>query len=124
MRTTPASVSSVTTRSPTVVTASTWPASPGRSCVAGSPKPPASGAIVVTVPSPRETASRLEESGRLAAQIERLPERQRLAILLVYGEDMSQKEAARAMEISPKAFESLLIRARAGLKQLLEEERS
>jgi RNA polymerase sigma-70 factor (ECF subfamily) len=73
-------------------------------------------------PSPREVASRRETSERLASRIDNLPERQRLAIMLVYGEDMSQKEAARAMEISPKAFESLLIRARAGLKQMLEED--
>lgn len=73
-------------------------------------------------PSPREEASRRETSERLTCRIDNLPERQRLAIMLVYSEDMSQKEAARAMEISPKAFESLLIRARAGLKQMLEDD--
>jgi RNA polymerase sigma-70 factor (ECF subfamily) len=46
----------------------------------------------------------------------RLPERQRLALSLVYFENMSNIEAAKAMEISVDAIESLLARGRRALK--------
>ena len=45
-----------------------------------------------------------------------LPERQRLALSLVYYENMSNIEAAAAMEISVDAIESLLARGRRALK--------
>lgn len=48
-----------------------------------------------------------------------LPERQRLALTLVYYEEMSNVEAAAAMEISVDALESLLARARRTLKDRL-----
>jgi len=46
-----------------------------------------------------------------------LPERQRAAIVLTYYEDLSNAEAAEAMKMNIKAFESLLHRARAALRQ-------
>ena len=46
-----------------------------------------------------------------------LPERQRAAIALFHFEGLSGREAASAMNISEKAFESLLTRARSALKQ-------
>jgi len=46
----------------------------------------------------------------------RLPERQRLALSLVYFENMSNIDAAASMEISVEAIESLLARARRALK--------
>lgn len=46
----------------------------------------------------------------------RLPERQRLALSLVYFENMSNIDAAAAMEISVEAIESLLARGRRALK--------
>jgi RNA polymerase sigma-70 factor (ECF subfamily) len=58
-----------------------------------------------------------------ARQIERrisaLPERQRLALSLVYYEGLTNIEAAAAMEISIEAVESLLARARRGLRESL-----
>lgn len=51
----------------------------------------------------------------------RLPERQRLALSLVYFENMSNIEAAEAMEISVEAIESLLARGRRGLKVELKD---
>lgn len=48
-----------------------------------------------------------------------LPDRQRLALSLVYYEEMSNAEAAAAMEISVDALESLLARARRTLKDRL-----
>ncbi|MBI1404328.1 MAG: sigma-70 family RNA polymerase sigma factor [Porphyrobacter sp.] len=46
-----------------------------------------------------------------------LPERQRAAIVLTYYEELSNADAAAAMDMNIKAFESLLHRARAGLRQ-------
>ena len=48
-----------------------------------------------------------------------LPERQRAAIALTYWEGLTGPMAADVMDLTPKAFESLLIRARAALKALL-----
>lgn len=48
-----------------------------------------------------------------------LPERQRAAIVLTYYEELPNAEAAEAMDMNIKAFESLLHRARAGLRQAL-----
>ncbi len=50
------------------------------------------------------------------AAIARLPDRQRLALTLVHFEQMSNIAAAATMEISVDALESLLARARRGLK--------
>ena len=51
--------------------------------------------------------------------IERLPARQRTAILLFHYQDMPQREAADVMGISEAAFESMLARARRQLKRWL-----
>jgi RNA polymerase sigma-70 factor (ECF subfamily) len=51
----------------------------------------------------------------------RLPERQRLALSLVYFENMSNIDAAAAMEISVEAIESLLARGRRTLKADLKD---
>lgn len=48
-----------------------------------------------------------------------LPERQRAAIVLTYFEELPNVEAAEAMDMNIKAFESLLHRARAALRQAL-----
>ena len=51
--------------------------------------------------------------------IAQLPERQKLALTLVHFEQMSNIAAASAMAISVDALESLLARARRGLKEKL-----
>lgn len=48
-----------------------------------------------------------------------LPERHRAAIVLTYYEELPNAEAAEAMNMNIKAFESLLYRARAALRQAL-----
>lgn len=48
-----------------------------------------------------------------------LPDRQRAAIVLTYYEVMPNAEAASVLAMNIKAFESLLLRARAGLKSTL-----
>lgn len=51
--------------------------------------------------------------------IETLPERQKEALTLCFFEGMSNKEAADVMGIGVKALESLIMRAKAGLKEYL-----
>lgn len=61
----------------------------------------------------RDTAARVE------AALQRLPERQRLALTLFHYEGLSQIEVASIMGISDEAVESLLARARRSLKGTL-----
>ena len=68
-------------------------------------------------PLARQQAARLID-GRIAG----LPERQRQALALVYYEGLSNIDAAQAMEVSVEAVESLLSRARRGLKDSLSAE--
>jgi RNA polymerase sigma factor (sigma-70 family) len=49
-----------------------------------------------------------------------LPERQRAAIILTYYEELSNAEAAEALDMNIKAFESLLLRARTALRKALD----
>ncbi|MBP6672406.1 MAG: RNA polymerase sigma factor [Bacteroidetes bacterium] len=61
-----------------------------------------------------------EELERLFSFIDRLPEKQRTAIILMKIEDRSQKEAAEIMNITPKALESLVQRAKQSLSSMME----
>jgi len=56
---------------------------------------------------------------QLRSAMQALPESQRSAMALVYGEGLRQKEAAAAMDLSLKAFEALLVRARRRLRNTL-----
>lgn len=56
---------------------------------------------------------------RIQGCVAALPYRQRAAIVLTYWEGLTGPMAAQALEVSPKAFESLLIRARMALKAVL-----
>lgn len=74
-------------------------------------------------PTP-DAESQMMQSQRdrnVAAAIGALPERQREAILLVHYQDMSNIEAARALDVSVDALESLLARGRRALRKLLLE---
>lgn len=53
--------------------------------------------------------------------IGQLADRQRAAIVLTYYEERPNAEAAAALDMNIKAFESLLLRARQTLKRLFEE---
>ncbi len=74
-------------------------------------------AAVASAPLDRKQAARLVD-GRIAA----LPERQRLALSLVYFEGLSNIEAAAVMETTIEAVESLLGRARRSLRESLASE--
>ena len=51
--------------------------------------------------------------------IQSLPKRQQTALNLCFYEEISNKEAAVIMGVSLKALESLLMRAKGGLKQII-----
>jgi RNA polymerase sigma-70 factor, ECF subfamily len=67
------------------------------------------GALVVLIAA--------EERDVVRKALAELPDRQRAAVALFHLEALSVREAATAMSISEKAFESLLTRARVTLKQ-------
>jgi RNA polymerase sigma-70 factor, ECF subfamily len=68
---------------------------------------------------PDQSIDRTYVTARLDKVIQSLPERQRLALSMVHFEHMTNIAAARAMEISVDALESLLARARRTLKENL-----
>jgi RNA polymerase sigma-70 factor (ECF subfamily) len=72
---------------------------------------------------PTGEAARASVAQTVDAAIAALPERQRMALVFVYYENMSNIEAAAAMEISVEAVESLLARARRSLRASLAEMR-
>lgn len=61
-----------------------------------------------------------EKAAVLFKSLSRLPEKQRIAFTLHKIEGLPQQEIAAIMETSVTAVESLMTRARAGLKNLLE----
>jgi RNA polymerase sigma-70 factor (ECF subfamily) len=56
------------------------------------------------------------------AALDRLPVRQRVALVLCYYEERSQAEAAALLGVSEGALESLLSRGRATLKKWLRDD--
>lgn len=72
--------------------------------------------LVADDPSPLSTLIGREERRAVDAAIAALPPRQRAAVTLFHMEGLSGREAAAAMDITEKAFESLLIRGRAAVK--------
>lgn len=61
----------------------------------------------------------LQEQNKIRLALNELNPKQRMAVNLFYFEELSQKHSADIMEISVKAFESLLSRAKAKLKKVL-----
>ncbi|WP_324076330.1 MAG: sigma-70 family RNA polymerase sigma factor [Erythrobacter sp.] len=58
-----------------------------------------------------------QEAEATRALVMALPDRQRAAIVLTYYEELPNAEAAAALDMNIKAFESLLLRARAALRK-------
>jgi RNA polymerase sigma-70 factor (ECF subfamily) len=70
--------------------------------------------------APVDEAVNASRLARVAAgAVAQLPERQRAAIVLTYFEELPNAAAADAMQMNVKAFESLLVRARAALAKLV-----
>lgn len=68
-----------------------------------------------------QTLVEAEQSARVQAALQELPERQRAAITLCHYQYCSQSEAADILGVSVRAYESLLARARRSLKAMLSE---
>lgn len=60
----------------------------------------------------------------LLSALNRLPERQKSALSLSYLDGYSNMEAAEIMELNLKAYESLLVRARAKMREELKAEKT
>jgi RNA polymerase sigma-70 factor (ECF subfamily) len=75
----------------------------------------------VVDPAPRADSAMIatEQQRRVASAIAALPERQRLALQLCHFEELTNIEAAAALELSVGAIESLLVRARRSLRDSL-----
>ncbi len=66
-----------------------------------------------------EVMQRATEERALELAIQALPERQKLALNLCFYEGLSNKEAAETLGVGLKALESLIMRAKAGIKETL-----
>jgi RNA polymerase sigma-70 factor (ECF subfamily) len=74
-------------------------------------------------PSPAERVEASGEARRVQEALARLPENQRMAIILKYYEDMSYADIAQSLDATEKAVERLLERGRGGLRKLLLKDR-
>lgn len=74
---------------------------------------------------PNAEASLAEEGGkaRMREALASLSDRQRIAVTLSYFDGLSNIEAADAMDMNLKAYESLLVRSRAKLREHLSADR-
>jgi RNA polymerase sigma-70 factor (ECF subfamily) len=79
----------------------------------------AAGDIVDPAPGAGEKAEDRERERMLAAAIEKLPVRQRSAIVLTYGEGMSNAQVAEILDTSVSAVETLLVRGKQNLRRAL-----
>ena len=70
-------------------------------------------------PDAYEDIEARQRQARIAAAVAELPERQRTAVALSYTAGLSNAQAAETTEISVKAFESLLVRAKRELRERL-----
>jgi RNA polymerase sigma-70 factor (ECF subfamily) len=80
---------------------------------------PALDAIAEPMAPADRALPRREVANTVDKAVAALPDRQRQALVLVYFEELSNIDAAQAMEVSVEALESLLARARRGLKTRL-----
>lgn len=75
--------------------------------------------LQANTPTPNETALADERSAAVRAAVQNLPEELREAIVLCEWEELSQIEAAKILETTPKAVESRVYRARGILRERL-----
>ncbi len=69
--------------------------------------------------SQEQSLGRVQEEEMIERAIETLPDRQKLALTLCFYEGLSNKDAAEVMNVKVKALESLLMRAKSGLRDEL-----
>lgn len=70
-------------------------------------------------PNAGEKVESDERERAVAAAIDKLPARQRSAIVLTYGEGMSNAEVAEILDTSVSAVETLLVRGKQNLRRVI-----
>lgn len=76
----------------------------------------------LTLPDATEyPTAKSETQDRVANAIAKLNEHHRTALVLTYYQGLSNREVAQIMDLSVRALESLLVRARQQIKKILEE---
>ncbi|MFQ6547573.1 sigma-70 family RNA polymerase sigma factor [Aestuariibius sp. 2305UL40-4] len=80
------------------------------------------GAVADDGPGADDTAIARSDLAQVRRAIMALPARQRMALLLVAGEELSVPEAAELMETTPRALEQLLVRGRKKLREMTERD--
>jgi len=79
----------------------------------------AAGELVDPAPGAAERSESEERDRRLAAAIAGLPARQRSAIVLTYGDGMSNAQVAEILDTTVSAVETLLVRGKQNLRRAL-----
>ena len=79
----------------------------------------AAGELVDPAAGPGERIEHSERDRLVQSAIAELPARQRTAIVLTYGEGLSNAEVADALDTSVSAVETLLVRGRQNLRRAL-----
>jgi RNA polymerase sigma-70 factor (ECF subfamily) len=79
----------------------------------------AAGEIVDPAPGATEKAETDERERMVASAVDKLPARQRSAIMLTYSEGMSNAEVADILDTSVSAVETLLVRGKHNLRRTL-----
>ena len=81
----------------------------------------AAGEIVDPAPGAPEQAEHNERDRLVAGAIAGLPARQRTAIVLTYGDGMSNAQVAEVLDTTVSAVETLLVRAKQNLRRALDD---
>lgn len=68
---------------------------------------------------PEQAQGRIDQTSAIRSALASLPERQREALLLCHFQELSNIEAAQVLSLTVDALESLLARARRGLRVAL-----
>ena len=77
--------------------------------------------IIGSDESPESLVQTQETQRQLTSAIGALSQRHRTALILTYYQSLPNRDVAQIMDISVRALESLLVRARRELKTILEE---
>ena len=77
--------------------------------------------IIGSDESPESLVQTQETQRQLASAIGALSQRHRTALILTYYQSLPNRDVAQIMDISVRALECLLVRARQELKTILEE---
>lgn len=77
--------------------------------------------LVSHAPSPADAFAAQERQEAIRAALDTIPPRQKAAIVLRHFEDLPIQEIALIMDITPKAVERLLARARSAMEERLKD---